>query len=468
MIITKTRLLPYQEEAVEKLSKLKVGALFMDMGTGKTRTAIELIKTRLNGGKVDSVLWLHPFSIRSDLEANIKTHSDLIESGKLTMCGIETLSSSVRENLRLLDLVENQKVFLIVDESSLIKNPYALRSKNILRLATKCKYKLILNGTPVTRNEADLFNQFYLLDWRILGYRSYWSFAANHVVCDEKNPERILAIKNTEYLAERIAPYTYECKKEDILKLPSKQYHEVGFYMEEWQLNNYDYVIEELMGQIDEFRPETIYQFFSALQAVISGFHITVKYRNKKPYTIAEYSFENPRDNPRIDCLWYELDKDEKYIIFCNYVKEIEEVATMLNQEKPGSAVMFHGEMREKQRTAALEAFVGKADYFVAHKRCGSYGLNLQFCRNVIYMSHDWDWGTREQSESRVHRIGQNRDVVITDILCNGSLDLKISNCLYKKANLADSFKDELKDKNAMIKFVKGECCEEIPSKKRV
>ena len=50
----KTELLDHQRKAVDKLKKLKVGALFMEQGTGKTRTALELINIRLN--KVVSLL----------------------------------------------------------------------------------------------------------------------------------------------------------------------------------------------------------------------------------------------------------------------------------------------------------------------------------------------------------------------------------------------------------------------------
>ena len=48
-----------QQEAIEKLSKLKVGALFMEMGTGKTKVALDLINSKKN--KVDYVLWICPF-----------------------------------------------------------------------------------------------------------------------------------------------------------------------------------------------------------------------------------------------------------------------------------------------------------------------------------------------------------------------------------------------------------------------
>lgn len=455
----KTTMLPYQRQAYEKLKKIKVGALFMDMGTGKTRTALELIKGRLNSGKVDAVLWLHPCSIKSDLKKNLETHSDILNIGVLHMCGIETLSSSVKENVRLLDLVQRHNVFLIVDESSLVKNPHAIRSKNVVRIAKSCEYKLILNGTPISRNEADLFNQFYLLDWRILGYRSYWSFEANHVQYDDDNPKRITRILNTEYLVKKIEPYTYECKKEDVLNVPAVKYDEIHFSMTERQAANYAYVIDKLMCEIDEFRPETIYQFFSALQAVISGFQVTVKHgKHGTPYLKTEYMFKNVMDNPRLKTLFNRLDdkNDAKHILFCNYKREIETITEFLNEKEKGIAVAFYGEMGLKQRERALEEFSGDARYFVAHKRCGSYGLNLQFCHNVTYVSNDWDWGTREQSENRVIRIGQAEDVLITDLVCGDSIDVKILNCLQKKEHLADAFKNELKDSQSVEKFVRG------------
>lgn len=454
-MILKTELLDYQADGFEKLKKLKVGALFMDTGTGKTRTALELIKHRLDRGKVDIVLWLHPYSIKQDLLSNIAEHSNLIDTGKLYTCGIETLSTSVRENMRLLDLVDSNNVYLIVDESSLVKNPYALRSKNIVRIAERCKYKLVLNGTPISKNEADLFNQFFLLDWRILGYKSYWSFEANHVIRDEKT-RRIEKIVNTEYLSRRIAPYAYEYKKEVPFLV---RYSTVNTYLTSEQEEIYAYVIDELMDNLDEFRPSTIYQFFSALQAVVSGYNVFIYENQGQKFTKSVYLFDNPLDNPRVQTFFDIIDgSDEKYIVFCRYTKEIDVLYDLLNNRCSGSAVKFNGEMNRRRRDASIESFRSGAQFFLANKGCGSFGLNLQFCHNVIYFSHDWDWLTREQSENRVIRIGQNNDVSITDIRCYGTIDVKILDCIKRKERLASSFAAMLREhnRNGMFNFVKG------------
>ena len=55
-----------QNKAVEKLSKLKACALFMKMGTGKTKVACDLIREKLND--IDIVIWIAPASlIRSNI-----------------------------------------------------------------------------------------------------------------------------------------------------------------------------------------------------------------------------------------------------------------------------------------------------------------------------------------------------------------------------------------------------------------
>lgn len=62
-----TPLLPHQREAVAKLLPARANALFMDMGTGKTRTAIELI--RLRQAKIDRVIWACPVSLKETIES---------------------------------------------------------------------------------------------------------------------------------------------------------------------------------------------------------------------------------------------------------------------------------------------------------------------------------------------------------------------------------------------------------------
>lgn len=448
-----TSMYRHQAKAVEKLLKIKVGAAYMEMGTGKTRVALELIKTRLEKGRIDHALWLCPCSVKETLKRDIIKHTGNECSEFITIRGIETLSSSVKTNLELLELVEKKKCYLIVDESNMIKNHKAKRTQNIIRLGKSCKYKLILNGTPLSRNEADLYSQWYVLDWRILGYKSYWSFAANHIELDDTG--RIRKCLNTDYLVEKIAPYSYQVKKSECLDLPPKTYDTEYYKLTYEQDEHYSNVADELLFKVDEMKPHTIYRLFTGLQNVISGYRVDTNGENLE----STLFFSDPLDNPRIQCLLNIIDRlEEKAIIFCKYTDEINIIVDIINKKYGEDiAVAFNGELNNKKRQKNLDKFIKNTRFLVANKQCGAYGLNLQFCSYIIYYSNDWDYGTRIQSEDRVHRIGQNKNVHIVDICAEYTLDERIIKCLKRKENLVDSFKDELekiKDKKDLFSWI--------------
>ena len=450
-MILKTRLYEYQSKAVDKLSKLKVGALYMEQGTGKTRTALEIIKNKIDKGKAEVILWLCPCSVKNNLKEDIEKHTgDLPTENNIIIRGIESLSSSDRLYLQLLELVKNYKVYLIVDESNLVKNKLAIRTERIIEISSFCKYKMILNGTPISKNEADLFAQWYILDWRILGYKSFYSFAANHLEYKkvrlpsgrEITTDQIIRVLNVDYLTEKIAPYTYQIKKDEVLKdLKPKKYHMRYFCLDDLQEDEYYETKELFLFNVVDWRSETIFKLFSALQHITSGKRI-LSAPEKRMRTEKMYTWEN---NPRIQCLKRVIEEigNDKCIIFAKYQDEIKDIKFLLDSMNK-TFVEFTGEIRPKQRQQNRIEFKNHVQFMLANKQCGAYGLNLQFCHNIIFYSNDFDLATRLQAEDRVHRIGQEKTVNIYDICCEYTIDIFIANCLQNKSNLLDSFKKQI------------------------
>ncbi len=451
MIELNNPLLPHQEEAVEKLIKLKVGALFMEQGTGKTITALEIVRRRFVAEKIDAVIYLCPCSAKGNIKREIMKQCPKEMYGLFVICGIETLSTSIRAISFLCDYAESHNCMLIADESLMIKNPRAFRTKHITIISKKCSYKLILNGTPISRNEADLFSQFYILDWRILGYKSFWGFEANHIEYDDSG--KIQRILNTEALVRKISPYTYQVKKSDCISLPHKGYETCYFQLTPQQLEEYDLAANILLMQLDELKPESIYRLFSGLQAIISGKHLVFSDYNRKFQ--AEEFFSDPMQNPRMQLLLDIIPKNEKAIIFCRYESEVSQICDVLK-----SSVRFDGSVSIKAREKALSEFAEDKQYLVANRKCAGYSLNLQFCHNIINYSNDWDLGSRLQSEDRVHRIGQKNNVNIVSLCAEGTLDEQILSCLDKKENILDSIKQGIKNsaslKNDIKKYIYG------------
>ena len=431
---TKTELFQYQHEAVEKLLPLRIGALYMEMGTGKTRTALELIQRRLDAGKLRRVLWLCPCSVKDNLAADLDKHAEDWRE-VIRIEGIESLSASDR---LYLELLKSDFQMVIVDESNLVKNFFAKRTKRITELGKPARYRLILNGTPVSRNEDDLYAQWFFLDPRIFGYRTFWSFSANHLEKDDNG--RVRRVLNVDYLADKMKPYSVVMKKNDVLTLPGKHIRRYGYSLTSSQHSHYSHVADEMLLQVDEADESTIYRTFTALQLITSGRRIT---STAKPLQHEPF-FDDPHDNPRIQELLEDLPDEEKCIIWVKFKHESQDVQEVLPD---GSWAVFTGEVPLRRRLSNLKKFREDPEcrFLIANKVCGGYGLNLQFCSQAIYYNNDFNYATRAQAEDRIHRIGQDKDVLMIDIVSNAKIDNRIIDCLDRKESLSESFKRELK-----------------------
>lgn len=93
----------------------------MEQGTGKTITALELCRLRLEAGKISHILWLCPCSTKQNLKDELIKQAPREILERTTICGIETLSRSIHANSYLRLLTEREHCYLVVDESLLIK-----------------------------------------------------------------------------------------------------------------------------------------------------------------------------------------------------------------------------------------------------------------------------------------------------------------------------------------------------------
>lgn len=271
---------------------------------------------------------------------------------------------------------------------------------------------------------------------------------------DDRYKHKIRRVLNTAYLTDKIAPFTVEIKKDDVLKLPEKQYMSECFSMTSNQCEHYekvknDFLSEELLLGGNEFADSVIiYRTFNALQQVTSGRRILSK---ASQHIWSVPFFEKIEENPRIQCLSCAIKNDvlpgEKVVIWCKFKHEISDIKALL-EHQGCSVAICDGDLSHKKRNEELEKFKGPAQFLLANKSCAGFGLNLQFCHNAIFYNNDWDWATREQAEDRLHRIGQTESVKIIDIYAFSKIDVRILKCINSKESMSNLFKQELKNKN--------------------
>ena len=124
-----------QQTAIDKLKRLKVGALFMEMGTGKTKVALDLIASRAD--KTDYVLWICPCALKGEIEREReKWHPEIA----LDVVGCESIGASDRIYLETLEKVRTHIAFIVVDESLKIKNRRAKRTQRIIEMGDLAQY----------------------------------------------------------------------------------------------------------------------------------------------------------------------------------------------------------------------------------------------------------------------------------------------------------------------------------------
>lgn len=452
----RTPLLPHQQEAVAKLLPARVGALFMDMGTGKSRTAIELVRIRQH--KIDRVFWFCPVSSKETIRRQIEIHTNCqpesiyVFDGRTNehrvpqdaiwyIVGVESMSASARVICTAAGLV-TERSFIIVDESSYIKGHRALRTQRITRIAKDSRYRLILTGTPLSQGMADLFAQMYFLSQKILGYASWYSFAANHLEYSDKYRGLIVRAHNTEWIAAKIRPYVYQVTKDECLTLPNKIYSSRYCSLTEEQENSYAAAKwrfeEDVMDYANDSQWQSsipIFRLFTALQGIVCGF-------DSSEGTIT------PLRHLRLDLLLQtiaEIPPDEKVVIWGKFHYCIDQIVTSLSERYGDESVaQFHGKLSEHERNCELNRWRKSARFFVATQAAGGHALDLTAASYVIFYANGFKYAERIQAEDRNHRIDQVRKVLYVDLGTYSNIEKRIDQALSKKGNVVDDFRQEV------------------------
>ena len=398
-----------QLEAYNKFKRLKVGALFMQMGMGKTRVAIDIF----NSTDCSHMLVICPYSTINNFIQELhkwKFKKDY------TIIAYETIQSSDIKYLKLikkLETIGKENLFIIADESIFIKNEETKRFKRCLTLRNLCDYALILNGTPLTKNEWDLYNQMYFLSPLIINMnRSEFKSVFFKKINYKKRGEREKTFYkfsevNAEYLYKLIEPYIFKSDL-DFSKNEKETMNLITYYGTEYT--------EEKENKLNKIR-EQMYDSSTIINMLTSLNVIASCYEDKNK-DVAKYI------------------KGKRIIVYCNFIKEVEQIKKIVD------CYVITGETKE--RSLILEKFKKDNKPLLLTYGVGAYGLNMQFCDEIVYSSVNFDYGKTEQSKYRIKRIGQNNDIKYTYILTDLGITKLIIENLKKKKSLKNLIEEKI------------------------
>ncbi len=472
----KTKPYQHQLKVWEESKDAKEWALLLEMGCGKTKITIDTIAYLAIKGKINAVLVIAPNGVhRQWINSEIPIHMPdsvpcemaIWNSAKTTKTYKTLLVNLLRPSLGIKILAMNVEAFstkkgtdyankflsrwpdnmVVVDESSKIKTVRAKRTKNIVRLRDKAKYRRILTGTPVTQGPLDVYSQFYFLDPKIIGFTSYVAFRNQYAIIIKNNAtdgsgrmyqyENIVGYRRLEELADKVAVRSSRILKIDCLDLPDKIYQHIPVEMAPAQRAIYNKLKEELLLEVgnDEMDvpvPLVLTQLLR-LQQLTGGFI------GQEDGSVAPL----PSGNPKLKALLEDVETlpgTSKVIIWARFRAEIQAIVAALAEiYGKKSCGAYYGAAKPTERAEIISQFMdGDLRFFVANTACAGLGLNLTAASVVYYYSNDFSLENRLQSEDRNHRIGQRVTVVYKDLLCVETVDQKVHRALRKKKNIAD------------------------------
>lgn len=407
------KLFDYQEKALALTSDKDNSAFYYDMGLGKTFIGSE--RLRLYGKRVNIVVcqkskikdWCEHFKEHYTDYAvfdltNKKDMQTFITYPIYKCIGIINYELAYRrEELRKL-----KDFTMMLDESSMIKNETAKRTKFILSL--KPSHTILLSGTPTDGKYEFLYSQLRLLGWKITKTAYYNRYIKTELRSYGGPMFRVVTgYKNVSELKAKLKEYgAVFAKAEEVIKLPEKT------FIKEYSTVSSDY---------KKFMKDRI-----------------IKIDDKE---LTGDSTLSKRLYARMLCSAYSKDKiarlidlvnstSDRVIIFYNFNTELEALRKVLF-DRPISIV--NGQVKDLKAYENNDNSVTLIQY-----QAGAMGLNLQKANRIIYFSLPERSELFEQSKARICRIGQEKQCYYHIMMCHKSVEEKIYECLLMRKDYTD------------------------------
>ena len=455
----KTKPYDHQRAALNSSANENQWAYFMEMGTGKTKVTIDNFAYLYFKNKINAVLIIAPKSVYTIWENEIETHipNDIkykifkwnidkpkdyaslnkTKDFRIFLINVEALSTKRGLDACADYLSKNTLNFVVLDESTTIKNRSAKRTKNILRLRSLSHIRRILTGSPITKSPLDLYTQCQFLSPQLLGFTSYLTFRNRYAEMADLpvGSGRFIQIpkyyKRLDELEDKLKGFSTRIRKDQCLDLKPKIRQRRYIELEGKNKALYNRLREHALAIVED---STI-SFSNKLTEIIKLHQVCNGFTKDDDGKILQLH------DQKIDALKEILDEtDGKVIIWANYLWNIHQIKhELMVKYGEKSTVSIFGEVSVEDRRLAVKRIQEDPEtrFLVANPTTGGFGLTLTACNTVIYYSNNYNLEVRMQSEDRAHRLGQKGSVVYVDIVAKNTLDEAIMKSLINKGKIA-------------------------------
>lgn len=312
------------------------------------------------------------------------------------------------------ELAKLKDFTLMLDESSLIQNEQAKRSKFILK-KLKPANVILLSGTPTGGKYENLWSQMRLLGWEI-SKTTYWNtYIDYHFEEIGGFPVRFIdGYKNVDRLKRKMREYgCHFLKTEDVLELPEQIFTTVKI---------------PVSREYRKFRKDKVVEV-DGVQLIGDNTLTKMLYERQLCGQYSKAKLEAFRDLVE--------STEDRLIVFYNFTEELNKLLLIVNEYgKPFGVV--NGSMKS---LIAYEAYKNSITFI--QYQAGAMGLNLQKANKIIYYSPPLSSELYEQSKKRINRIGQDRTCYYYNLTVTGSIEEKIYNTLAMRRDYTEKLFEE-------------------------
>lgn len=419
------RLFEHQKGALNQTEGNNKCAYYLDMGLGKTFVGSEKMvkfKTDTNviicqKSKIDD--WIEHFE-KYYPKINVynltvkKEFDDFIshDTAWAGYCGCTMSVGVINYDLvfRRPELTNLKDFTLMVDESSMIQNERAKRSKFIMKL--NFKNLILLSGTPTGGKYEKLWSQLKMLGYNISKNAFYNTYIKYHYDNKQGIPLMIIdGYKNVDRLKRKMREHgCVFMKSDDVFDLPQQNFIDININTsKEYRKFRKDCIVKiddvELVGD-------------TALTKMLYERQLCGQYCDNKINAFEEL-LESTED---------------RIIVFYNFTIEYETLKRICEFSRRSYSVV-NGSDKD------LYAYENKSDSitFIQYQ-AGAMGLNLQKANKIVYFTPPLSSELYEQSKKRIHRIGQEKPCFYYRMTCKNSIEQKI----YKTLAMRKDFTEKL------------------------
>jgi len=428
------KLMPFQLAGLEFIERSNGRCMLSDeMGTGKTCQTLSYLQLHKD---LRPAIIVCPASLKFNWKNEIKSWLDdenskveIINGGKsealtgnIIVINYDILGKWVHEIKKI-----NPQV-LIFDESHMLKNQKAMRTKVASDLAKSIPKVIELTGTPIMNRPVELFSQLNILNPQLYPESVFFSYAKKYCNAEQgKFGWNFNGASNIDKLADELKGIMIRRTKAQVLpELPEKRRCSVLLPMTnkakyEKQENAFKRWVLENKGQNAAG--------MDALPKIEYMKQMCVEGKMSAAIDWIENSF---------------VANNEKLVLFATHKATINSL-----MEKFGDiAVKFDGSSSQKDREEAVTRFQNdpKVLLFIGNTKAAGVGITLTSASNVAFIEFDWTCGIHDQAEDRCNRIGQKNAVTCYYLVATDSIDEVILSMLEHKRTVIDGVMDDDKE----------------------